>query len=127
MKNEEVLALGQKGMRHVSRRHTQPAPTRYNEVALIKVPFGLAGARNGAELGPDELMTAGLKREITSLGFLLSREVRVDCPSQSAVPAQRKTVKYLNEVRQVSEQVCQEVSAALEERALPLVLGETTV
>lgn len=123
MKNEEVLALGQKGMQHVSRQHTQPAPTRYNEVALIKVPFGLAGARNGAELGPDELITAGLKREITSMGFLLSREVRVDCPSQSAVPAQRKTVKYLNEVRQVSEQVCQEVSAAVEEGALPLVLG----
>lgn len=92
-------------------------------MALIKVPFGLAGARNGAELGPDELITAGLKREIASLGFLLNREVRVDCPTQSATSLGRKTVKYLNEVQQVSEYVCQEVASALEEEAFPVVLG----
>ncbi|MCW3796119.1 arginase [Paenibacillus sp. LS1] len=92
-------------------------------VAIIKVPFGLGGARGGAELGPDELITAGLKREIASLGLVLSKEVRVACPSETAFPAGRNRVKHLNEVRQVSEKVCNEVSFAVEEGAFPLVLG----
>ncbi|WP_339298868.1 arginase [Paenibacillus sp. FSL R5-0623] len=92
-------------------------------IAIIKVPFGLGGARGGAELGPDELITAGLKREIASLGLVLSKEVRVDCPSEPAAPTERNRVKYLNEVRQVSENVFNEVSVALEEGAFPLVLG----
>lgn len=64
-------------------------------IAIIKVPFGLGGARGGAELGPDELITAGLKREIASLGLVLSKEVRVDCPSEPAAPIERnrKTLK----------------------------------
>ncbi|MBY0120148.1 arginase [Paenibacillus xylanexedens] len=92
-------------------------------IAIIKVPFGLGGARGGAELGPDELITAGLKREIASLGLVLSKEVRVDCPSEPAAPTERNRVKYLNEVRQVSENVFNEVSVAVEEGAFPLVLG----
>ncbi|RPK16434.1 arginase [Paenibacillus xylanexedens] len=93
------------------------------DVAIIKVPFGLGGARGGAELGPDELITAGLKREIASLGLVLSKEVRVECPIDPVVPAGRNRVKYLNEVRQVSENVFNEVSVAVEEGAFPLVLG----
>lgn len=92
-------------------------------IAIIKVPFGLGGARGGAELGPDELITAGLKREIASLGLVLSKEVRVECPSEPAVSAGRNRVKHLNEVRQVSEKVCHEVSVAVREGAFPLVLG----
>ncbi|MGV2963265.1 arginase [Paenibacillus sp. AGC30] len=92
-------------------------------IAIIKVPFGLGGARGGAELGPDELITAGLKREIASLGLVLSKEVRVDCPSEPAAPTERNRVKYLNEVRQVSENVFNEVSVAVEEGVFPLVLG----
>ncbi|SCZ14554.1 arginase [Paenibacillus polysaccharolyticus] len=123
MKNEDVLAAREQGIPNVSGQDTRHVKTHQQEVALIKVPFGLAGARNGAELGPDELITAGLKREIASLGFLLNREVRVDCPTQSATSLGRKTVKYLNEVQQVSEYVCQEVASALEEGAFPVVLG----
>lgn len=123
MKNEDVLAAGKQGMPNVSGQDTRYVKTHQQEVALIKVPFGLAGARNGAELGPDELITAGLKREIASLGFLLNREVRVDCPTQSVASLGRKTVKYLNEVQQVSEHVCQEVASTLEEGAFPVVLG----
>ncbi|MDP9702802.1 arginase [Paenibacillus intestini] len=123
MKNEDVLASREQGIANVSGQATRHVKTHQQEVALIKVPFGLAGARNGAELGPDELITAGLKREIASLGFLLNREVRVDCPTQSATSLGRKTVKYLNEVQQVSEYVCQEVASALEEGAFPVVLG----
>ncbi len=92
-------------------------------IAIIKVPFGLGGARGGAELGPDELITAGLKREIASLGLVLSKELRVDCPSEPAAPTERNRVKHFNEVRQVSEKVCHEVSAAVEEGDFPFVLG----
>lgn len=123
MNKEDVVDAGERDMQQVNREQTYHTPSNHNEVALIKVPFGLAGARNGAELGPDELITAGLKREIASLGFLLSKEVRVDCPTQPAVPAGRKALKYLNEVQQVSEHVCHEISAALETGAFPLVLG----
>lgn len=123
MKNEDVLAAREQGIPNASGQDTRHVKTHQQEVALIKVPFGLAGARNGAELGPDELITAGLKREIASLGFLLNREVRVDCPTESVTSLGRKTVKYLNEVQQVSEHVCQEVASALEEGAFPVVLG----
>lgn len=119
MENEDAVHAGiQEAL-----NNTTHGSVRRNEVAIIKVPFGLGGARGGAELGPDELITAGLKREIMSLGLGLSKEVRVDCPSEPAAPARRKQVKHLAEVRQVSERVCNEVSAALEEGAFPLVLG----
>jgi arginase len=96
---------------------------RHHDVAIIKVPFGLGGARGGAELGPDELITAGLKREIASLGLNVSKEIRVDCPSESVAPIERNRVKYLSEVSQVSERVCNEVSGAIAGGAFPLVLG----
>ena len=123
--NEDVLDAGEQAMQNGPGQDTRYVKTHQQEVALIKVPFGLAGARNGAELGPDELITAGLKREIASLGFLLNREVRVDCPTQSATPLGRKTVKYLNEVQQVSEQVCQEIRSALEEGLFRLYSGRS--
>ena len=122
MKNEDVLAE-EPGMPNVSRQLQCEIPSRYHEVALIKVPFGLAGARNGAEFGPDELVTAGLKREIASLGYVLSSEVRIDCPTQPVIAGGGKKVKYLNEVQQVSERVCYELSVALDTGAFPLVLG----
>ncbi|MEC0129191.1 arginase [Paenibacillus pabuli] len=96
---------------------------RHHDVAIIKVPFGLGGARGGAELGPDELITAGLKREIVSLGLNVAKEIRVDCPSESVAPIERNRVKYVTEVTQVSERVCNEVSDAIAGGAFPLVLG----
>nr|WP_145406726.1 arginase [Paenibacillus xylanexedens] len=124
MKNENIPVAGAHVKQEGDAQQASPVSAYQKEIALIKVPFGLAGARNGAELGPDELVTAGLKREIASLGYRLTREVRVDCPVQPAnVPARRLTAKYLNEVQQVSEKVCQEVSSTLEEGAFPLVLG----
>ncbi|WP_426333922.1 arginase [Paenibacillus silvae] len=124
MKNENIPVAGAHLKQEGDARQTSQASARQKEIALIKVPFGLAGARTGAELGPDELVTAGLKREIASLGYRLTREVRVDCPVQPTnVPARRLTAKYLNEVQQVTEKVCQEVSSTLEEGAFPLVLG----
>ncbi|MGC5777098.1 arginase [Paenibacillus pabuli] len=96
---------------------------RHHDVAIIKVPFGLGGARGGAELGPDELITAGLKREIVSLGLNISKEIRVDCPSESVTPIERNRVKYVTEVTQMSERVCNEVSDAIAGGAFPLVLG----
>ncbi|WP_336766218.1 arginase [Paenibacillus sp. USHLN196] len=117
MKNDDVLD----GIQDTSTNTVDISLRR--DVAIIKVPFGLGGARGGAELGPDELITAGLKREIASLGLVLSKEVRVECPTEPSVPAERNRVKYLNEVRQVSENVFNEVSVAVEEGAFPLVLG----
>lgn len=93
------------------------------QVAVIKVPFGLGGARGGAELGPDELITAGLKREIARLGLVLTEEVRVECPLVADAPIDRNRAKYLREVRQVSERVCAEVSRVVAGGVFPLVLG----
>ncbi|MEO2202535.1 arginase [Paenibacillus pabuli] len=102
---------------------TSPGSTEQRQVAVIKVPFGLGGARGGAELGPDELITAGLKREIARLGLVLTEEVRVECPLIADEPIERNRGKYLREVRQVSERVCSEVSRAVAGGAFPLVLG----
>lgn len=121
MKNEDDIHGG------IIKTSIDTSQTSVRRIAIIKVPFGLGGARGGAELGPDELITAGLKREIASLGLVLSKEVRVDCPSEAAAPTERNRVKHLNEVRQVSEKVCSEVSCAVEEGAFPLVLGEIIV
>ncbi|PYE42371.1 arginase [Paenibacillus barcinonensis] len=124
MKNEHIPVAGDLAKQAKNVHQVPKASSHSKEIAVIKVPFGLAGARNGAELAPDELITAGLKREILSLGYRLNREVRVDCPSQPAsVPARRQTGKHLNEVQQVSEKVCHEVSSALHEGVFPLVLG----
>ena len=95
MKNEDVLAE-EPGMPNVSRQLQCEIPSRYHEVALIKVPFGLAGARNGAEFGPDELVTAGLKREIASLGYVLSSEVRIDCPTQPVIAGEHSLTGNLH-------------------------------
>lgn len=121
MKNDDDVYGGIKDTSIVADNTDQKTARR--NVTIIKVPFGLGGARGGAELGPDELITAGLKREITSLGLVLSKEVRVDCPSEPAAPTERNRVKHLNEVRQVSEKVCHEVSTAVEEGVFPLILG----
>ncbi|CAM4402859.1 arginase [Paenibacillus tarimensis] len=91
---------------------------------LIHVPFGLGAGRAGTELGPGDILHAGLVRQIRSLGHELADDVWVSCADKpAAAPAPGEKLKHFAEVVEMSRNVCTEVSAAVEAGAFPLVLG----
>lgn len=92
-------------------------------IRLINVPFWLGGGRAGVEYGPEDIVAAGLKRQIRSLGLDLVGDYEVNCPRKGTLDLQSPNMKYLAEVKEMSGMVGEQVYRAVSSGAFPLVLG----
>ncbi|OXM13183.1 arginase [Paenibacillus herberti] len=99
-------------------------PDAAKKIQLIHAPFWLGGGRAGAELGPESIIEAGMKRQLKNMGLELAGETVVDVPRLAAEPAPAMAkMKYLQEVKEMAsllgEQVYRTVGAGL----FPLIMG----
>lgn len=99
-------------------------PEAAKKIQLILAPFWLGCGRAGAELGPESIMEAGMKRQLKNMNLELAGEIVVDVPRLAAEPAPALAkMKYLPEVKEMAgllgEQVYRTVGAGL----FPLVMG----
>lgn len=98
-------------------------PCIQKNVKLINVPFGLGGKREGAELGPEAMMQAGLLRQLKRIGVDNIGVDQVDCSQKAKHSNEGKPVKYVSEVKEMTVKVADCVSRAVSENAFPLILG----
>ncbi|TVX93321.1 arginase [Paenibacillus agilis] len=107
-----------------------------NAVSLLSVPFGLGGARQGAELGPKALIEAGIIRHLTKLNIQVINEGEVVLPpiaaasELSAIDTGTKqfvsastNLKYLDEIIMLNTATAERVSNIVQQGHFPLILG----
>lgn len=92
-------------------------------VHIIGVPLDLGGGRRGVDMGPSAVRIAGLGDQISALGHTV-----VDCgdlpaPIPETQHAVDPTKKYVQEIARVCQMLYEVATRALDDRALPLVLG----
>ncbi|NOU84445.1 arginase [Paenibacillus sp. LMG 31460] len=93
------------------------------QLSIIQVPFGLGASRPGTEDGPESMLQAGLIRQIRKTDYELTAEYKLRCPLPSVVSSNDDKGKYLPEVKEMSKLVAKQVSQAVHNGTVPLVLG----
>ena len=98
-------------------------PERKREVAIIGAALDLGQGRRGVDMGPSAMRYAGLEERLASLGYLVRDEGNVETAVQEATALRDERVRFLPEIRETCERIAGQVAEAVEEGALPLVLG----
>jgi arginase len=96
---------------------------RGQNVHLIGVSLDLGGNRRGVDMGPSAFRIAGLAERLGALGATVVDEGDLVAPIPEVKSLGDPTKKYIREIAKVCEKLYKTSLAALEKRALPLVLG----
>jgi arginase len=92
-------------------------------IAVIGAPLDLGAGRRGVDMGPSAIRYAGLDERIRSLGRLCDDWGNVEAPVAEASEMGSEHARFLQEILATCERVARLVSSAVEDGALPLVLG----
>lgn len=81
-----------------------------------------AGTR-GSNLGPEAIRIAGIKRRLENIGYQVDDRGDISADRRKAETLEGSNLKNLNEIVRVNRALCQEVTKAMEEGKIPVVLG----
>ena len=90
---------------------------------IIGVPMDLGAGRRGVDMGPSAIRIAGLNQAIARLGFDVTDAGNVHVNPPEAVEEINPRARYLPQIAAASAELAEMVEAALEEGALPVILG----
>lgn len=90
---------------------------------IIGVPMDLGAGRRGVDMGPSAIRIAGLNQAVALLGYDVNDVGNVQVAPPEAVSEVHRRARYLPEITAASEELAQRVEAALDEGAVPVVLG----
>jgi arginase len=93
------------------------------KATIIGVPMDLGAGRRGVDMGPSAIRIAGLNQAIALLGYKVTDIGNVNVHPPEAVQELNPRARYLPQIAAASEELAVKVEAALEEGALPVVLG----
>lgn len=102
-----------------------PAPTapRPRVIHVLGVPLDLGGGRRGVDMGPSALRIAGLGERLAGLGCVVIDKGDLAAPIPETRAFRDPTKRYAREIGRVCQKLYGQVYQALEEGALPIVLG----
>lgn len=92
-------------------------------VHIIGVSLDLGGNRRGVDMGPSAFRIAGLSERLGALGMTVVDSGDVVAPIPEVKSFGDPSKKYIREIARVCEKLYKTSLAALENGALPLVLG----
>ena len=92
-------------------------------VHIMGVPLDLGGGRRGVDMGPSALRIADLDARIAALGCPVTDRGDLVTPIPETRDAGDPRKKYIREIAKVCQKLHQSVLTALEQGALPVVLG----
>jgi arginase len=92
-------------------------------VHIIGVPLDLGGNRRGVDMGPSALRIAGLGERIAALGQTVVDKGDLPAPIPETQELRDERKKYIRDIAKVCQKLYQITLAALEEGAMPIVLG----
>ena len=93
------------------------------KVKIIGVPMDLGAGRRGVDMGPSAIRIAGLNQAVAFLGCEVSDVGNVHVAPPEAVAQVHARARYLPEIAAASEELAGMVEAALDDGAVPVVLG----
>nr|AIA10711.1 arginase [uncultured bacterium] len=97
--------------------------SKKRQCRIIGVPMDLGAGRRGVDMGPSAIRIAGLNQAITWLGFDVTDSGNVHVNPPEAVSLNNPRARYLPEIAAASEELAAMVETALEEGAMPVILG----
>jgi arginase len=93
------------------------------QVAIIGAALDLGAGRRGVDMGPSAIRYAGLHDRLDGLGYDVLDWSDVETAVLEATKDTDETARYLPEIKAACGRVARLVAHALEQGALPLVLG----
>jgi arginase len=95
----------------------------HQTVHLIGLPVSLGAGKRGMDSGPSALRIADLRKRLESLGYPVRDEGDILITSQEVQEVGDTEMRYLPEIKRVSELLATKVEEALSADGFPLVLG----
>lgn len=92
-------------------------------IRVIGVPMDLGADRRGVDIGASAIRYAGLNDQLKRLGYSVNDIGNIVVPQPESQPIGDPHLKYLEPIIQVSEDLADAVSAALQAGEFPLILG----
>jgi arginase len=99
------------------------ASTQTQPVVVIGAPLDLGAGRRGVDMGPSAIRYAGLDERLELLGRRVEDWGNVGTAVAEAASIGNERARFLSEVKATCEQVARLVRKALEQGAVPLLLG----
>ena len=93
------------------------------QVAIIGAALDLGAGRRGVDMGPSAIRYAGLNDRLSQLGYHVLDWGDVETAVLEATEDTDETARYLPEIKAACGRVARLVGLALDQGALPLVLG----
>jgi arginase len=92
-------------------------------VALIGAPLDLGAGRRGVDMGPSAIRYAGIAERLAGLGYETMDWGNAESPVAEATDEGDPHARFLSQIKRTCERVAELVARALEQDALPVVLG----
>jgi arginase len=92
-------------------------------IHLLGVPLDLGGGRRGVDMGPSAVRIAGLGERLAGMGCVVVDRGDLPTPIPETRIARDPKKRYIREIARVCQRLYQQVYQALEEGAMPIVLG----
>ncbi|HEU5374455.1 MAG TPA: arginase [Ktedonobacteraceae bacterium] len=92
-------------------------------IRVIGVPMDLGADRRGVDIGASAIRYAGLNDQLRHLGYEVNDIGNIIVPQPESQPTGDPHLKYLEPIVQVSENLANAVTAALQDEEFPLILG----
>lgn len=93
------------------------------QIQIIGVPLDLGANRRGVDMGPSAIRYAGLKKKLQRVSTNVRDIGDIFVPSPESRRIENESLKYINEIKEVNEVLCQQVAKAIEDGYRPLILG----
>jgi arginase len=93
------------------------------KIKIIGVPMDLGAGRRGVDMGPSAIRIAGLNQAIALLGCDVTDAGNLHVAPPESLAQASVRARYLPEIAAACEELAERVEAALEENALPVILG----
>ena len=98
-------------------------PVINNHISIIGVPLDLGADRRGVDMGPSAIRHAGLKERLQVIGYSIDDKGDILVNRPEACQVNGESIKYLDEIERVNNELCRTVNEEMSKGQFPLVLG----
>jgi arginase len=93
------------------------------KLGIVGVPVDLGGNHRGVDMGPYAVRHAGLMERLQKVGFEVKDFGNIEVPVRDTLDPGAPNARYLHEIAEVSQRLCQRITQVMEQGYMPLTVG----